>query len=49
MPRTNLSSEITLLAISCLKWTSDGELCPEDSLVVIQLLRQIDPRLGEWP
>jgi hypothetical protein len=49
MPSTNLSREITLLATTCLKWTPDGELCAEDRLVLLYRLRQIDPRLAEWP
>ena len=49
MPGTNLSREITLLATTCLQWSSDGELSAEDRLVLLHRLRQIDPRLAEWP
>lgn len=44
MPSTNVVSEIPFLVITCLRWTSDGELCAEDQSILLH--RHRAHRLG---
>ena len=46
MPSTCLSRENSLLAITCLKRTADGELCAEERLVLLGRLMHIDSHLA---
>jgi len=47
MTSTCMSREITLTPTTCLKWTSNGELCAEDRLGLLNRLMQIDSRLAD--